>query len=299
MKRSTPMRSVLAGWQRGFTLIETVIVMTILGVVAGMVAIFIRTPIDNYLGAVRRTNLADEADTAQRYLARDLHAALPNSIVCTTGAGATPTTLSFLNIASGGRYREYPAATPPLPATNTALRFGESISSFNTIGNAAVTARDAYGQAIPNNLNVVVGSLGSGVNNCYARSGANAKAGTLSADGLTVNLSAAATIAPECAIQQATVQNDTVTTTINEENERSFGRFYLAASGLTTYQCSAAGTPIGLTRNGQQMASHLASCAITCDGVNSRIQTISLDFTMTDANESIRLMRQVHVENLP
>lgn len=89
--------------QRGFTLVEAVIVITITGIVAAMVAVFIRAPIQGYFDSSRRAELTDTADTAVRRISRDLHLALPNSVrVIRSGSVYY---LEFLETSGGGRYR--------------------------------------------------------------------------------------------------------------------------------------------------------------------------------------------------
>jgi MSHA biogenesis protein MshO len=66
--------------QTGFTLVELIVVMVITGILAGMVALFIRAPIQSYVDTVARAELSDVADTALRRISRDLRLALPNSI---------------------------------------------------------------------------------------------------------------------------------------------------------------------------------------------------------------------------
>ena len=75
-----PMQTAMTQRQRGFTLIEAVMVITITGIVAAMVAIFIRTPIQSYFDLERRVEMTDTADTALRRIARDSRLALPNSV---------------------------------------------------------------------------------------------------------------------------------------------------------------------------------------------------------------------------
>ena len=71
--------------QCGFTLIEAIMVIVITGILAGMVAVFIRAPIDAYVDSARRADLTDVADTAVRRVARDIGAALPNGLRTPTG----------------------------------------------------------------------------------------------------------------------------------------------------------------------------------------------------------------------
>jgi MSHA biogenesis protein MshO len=89
--------------QRGVTLIEMVIVISITAIIAGGVAVFISRPFEGYIDAARRAELTDIADTALRRMTRDLRTALPNSIRITTVAGVTY--LEYLQMSGGARYR--------------------------------------------------------------------------------------------------------------------------------------------------------------------------------------------------
>jgi len=91
--------------QRGFTLVELVMVIVILGIVGGMVAVFMRAPIEAYFDSGRRAALTDVADTAVRRMSRDLRKALPNSIRTSTVNGSD-TCLEFIPTRTGARYRE-------------------------------------------------------------------------------------------------------------------------------------------------------------------------------------------------
>ncbi|MFT5591143.1 MAG: MSHA biogenesis protein MshO, partial [Bradyrhizobium sp.] len=66
--------------QRGFTLIEAIVVLTITAIVAAVVAIFMRTPIQSYFDVSRRAAVTDTLDTALLRISRDVRLALPNSV---------------------------------------------------------------------------------------------------------------------------------------------------------------------------------------------------------------------------
>src|SRR5262245_25337027 len=87
---------------RGVTLVELVVVLTLLGVIAAVAAIALRDPIRAYVDTNRRAQLTDIADTALRRMARDIRLALPNSVRVT---GAGPMHMELLLTRTGGRYR--------------------------------------------------------------------------------------------------------------------------------------------------------------------------------------------------
>ena len=59
-------KSICQTSQRGFTLVELIMVIVIMGVVGGMVSVFMKGPIDAYISGGRRAALTDTADTAVR-----------------------------------------------------------------------------------------------------------------------------------------------------------------------------------------------------------------------------------------
>lgn len=119
-------------------------VIVITGILAGMVAIFIRAPVQSFFDTARRAALVDAADTALRRISRDLHDALPNSV------RINGTALEFLHVRSAGRYREQGPGDPlDFTANDTSfdvLGPGVSVQSGDSVVvyNLGVAGSDAY-----------------------------------------------------------------------------------------------------------------------------------------------------------
>jgi MSHA biogenesis protein MshO len=123
----------------GFSLIEMIVVIAVVGILAGIVAVFIRNPIEGYLAASRRAELTDTADGALLRIARDLRAALPNSVrVSQVG---TAYYLEYLPIEDGGRYR----AEQTGAAAGDILDFTAGTdASFDVLGPTVTAANSQY-----------------------------------------------------------------------------------------------------------------------------------------------------------
>jgi MSHA biogenesis protein MshO len=85
---------------RGFTLIELILVITITGILAASITIFLKPTIDSYFDTRRRADLTDIADTALRRIATDIRSAVPNSI-----RWVSASCIQLVPTIAGGRYR--------------------------------------------------------------------------------------------------------------------------------------------------------------------------------------------------
>lgn len=146
----------------GFTLVEVIVTIVILGIVASFVAIFIRAPVQGYRDSVARAELADIADTVLRRMARDIRLALPNSV----RTSADGTSIEMLSTRTGGRYL---SADDGAGAGVPVLDFiDDDKLSFTFVGDvpsgkSAITPGDR----------IVVYNLGPGFGSADAYSGGN------------------------------------------------------------------------------------------------------------------------------
>lgn len=93
----------MARRQGGFTLIEVVMVIVLIGILSSVLVVFIVTPFQAARDMQRRADLVDAADLALNRISREVRGALPNS-VRVHGSGH----IEFIGTVTGGRYRRLP-----------------------------------------------------------------------------------------------------------------------------------------------------------------------------------------------
>jgi len=104
---------------RGFTLVEMIISITLVGVLAVVAVPMLRLPMTAYMDAAHRADLASELDASVGRLHDDLGQALPNSIR-TTQVGAR-WFIEYLEVRAWGRYRAFVAIPPGLQSCPPSL----------------------------------------------------------------------------------------------------------------------------------------------------------------------------------
>ncbi|HQR04204.1 MAG: type II secretion system protein [Proteobacteria bacterium] len=297
--------------QRGFTLIEAIMVIVITGIVAGMVAVFIKTSIDSYLASVRRADLTDAAELSVRRMTRDVRLALPNSLRVRDSAGTiggcsnAPGVTCFIELiptSNGGRYRDVGDGSTGgnvLSYTSTAA------TSFDVLGVMPALATNALNG---NGDYVVVYNLGPGY--------APANAYGFSSCG----------VAPGCNIAQVqSVAGNTVTLASNPFAAQTpplpspGSRFHLVpyATRAVTYACPTgtagpfmrywgygfqASQPTSFGAGSSSLLFSNVTCAVDyTTAVLQRNGLLFVKLNITDAasGETITVFGQVHVDNSP
>ena len=138
--------------------------IVITGIIAGMVAVFIRSPVEGYMDAARRAELTDIADTAVRRMARDIRLALPNSV--RNPSDGSDSCIEFMPTKIGARYRAAPDGATGL---GDPLEFSALDDKFDMLWSNAALPADS--QIAAGDV-VVVYNDGSASGNAYTGSNA-------------------------------------------------------------------------------------------------------------------------------
>ena len=259
----------------GFTLVELVVVIVIIGILSALGGKLILAPVSNYVDLNRRAQLVDQAEMAMRRMQRDIRQALPNSIRIDSSGQY----LELLSTVVGGRYRSYP---DPVSGGDI-LDFSQADAGFDVLG--SLSRIPSVGQRL------IVYNISSTGNsgNTYATGADNTAivGGGTTADH--VNLSPAFHFANPSPYQRFFVVDQPVT--------------YACEGGVLNRYSSYAISPTQPTSSLNSpalVATHIASCQFSYDpGTSQRAGLVTMKLSLSEEGETITLLHQVHVVNTP
>lgn len=281
--------------QTGFTLIELVITIVISTIVVSFVSLFISGPVMGFTDQARRARLVDAADSALRRVGRDVRRALPNSVRVTTVGSVVA--LELLGTVDGARYR----AAPPGSAAQI-LDFSGADDSLNVLGPFTQVVKPFSSTS----HYLAVYNVGVPGADAYELANVVTPAGTtiaIAADGATgedrVTLSPPFRFAYSSPTQRVFLLDGPVTylcDTVAGTLMRYRG-YDVAANQAAR---DSHGELLGAGATPSLMADRLAACAFQyTPGTAERAGLVSLQFTVQTQGESVSLLSQVHVDNVP
>ena len=294
----------------GFTLIEAVVAITIMGIIAGIVAVFIVRPMQGYADLARRAELVEAAESALRRMARDLRIALPNAVRVTDPGTGASFAVEMLPILDAGKYNVN--ATPAcsrINVGNSTTEFGILACFRNPVFTALFGAPSTSYRLVINNRDESVYTdtsvtspitpLGTAITiNVHDASVSCAAAvgtcGTASFRHI-INLGTAHKFGTTSPNQRLFV----VTTPVSYLCDTSAGtltRYYNYAITATQPTTTAAFT--ALNASIALVTDHISTCNMTTttsDIKNRGLATLTLG--LSDEGETIRLVHQVQLDN--
>lgn len=116
-------------YSAGFTLVELIIVMVLVGIMAAVSTVFILQPFQASQDLERRAALVDAADVALNRVVREVRGALPNSVRL-IDAGH----VEFIETCASGRYRRWADPGGTGPAATAVFDPSASAGTFQILG---------------------------------------------------------------------------------------------------------------------------------------------------------------------
>ena len=281
---------------RGFTLVELTITIALSTIVVGFMAIFIAGPVDSYTDQARRAELVDLAENSLRRVSRDIRRALPNSVRIDVSGGVSA--LELLNTVDGARYRDRPPPGNP----SKRLRFTAADDAFNSVGafrniakpfsssshylsiyNVGVPGADAY------ELSNVITPPGTQI---------DIDADTVAGED-NVRLSPAFRFAFASPGQRMFLVDGPVTY-LCDDAAGTLVRYSNYAITLDQADRNSAGELLAAGADATLIADRVSSCSMTyAPGTAQRAGLVSIELAVTDTGETVSLLHQVHVDNVP
>jgi MSHA biogenesis protein MshO len=269
--------------QRGFTLVELVIVVVLVGAIGGILALQLAPTMRGYIAVGKRAALTDQADSALRRIVTEVRAAVPNSLRL-----ATPECLELVPTIDGGRYRTGPDVAPG--------RSGDAYLDYDSPATAFDVVTPFTTAPAVDDL-VVIGNQNPG--DVYSRS----------------NVSTITGVAPHTGADAWKGSYRLAVTPTRIPFGYEGGRFVVVPGGeqSVSYVCregvlsrvtrplttlascpDPAGAPV--------LATNVASCAFiysSNQGATQQSGFVQLQLTLADGGESVSLTLGAHVSNVP
>ena len=274
--------------KRGFTLIESVIVIAITGVLAAIVSMLIVSPVQAYLSTAARSTLVDQADLSLRRIGRDLRVALPNSVRVTASGLA----LELVPTTGGARYATEGAG---------ALDFGVVDTAFSIVGPALTLASSPQDLVFYNLGTGITGSDAYAANTTALEQATSNRRSSSTAAGSATSITISSTAGLPAVAFNPPHRVLAVDTPVTY-------RCDLTAGTLTRFQgygwMAAQPDPPG-SGTSAVITTGVTACRFSADGtlVAARAALVNLRLTLTASagtgTENVTLQHAVYVDNLP
>ncbi len=283
-------------------MIELVVVIVISGILGTVLTQLIQRPVESFQSMSRRARLVDKADSALLRLDRELRNALPNSIRIACSGRC----IEFLHTQAGARYRAAPVGD------SLSFNPSDTDTSFEVLGplvNSSTVQTGTTANDCKNNQSacLVVYNTGLAGSDAYAMDNAATIVSIVSGATLVMSFvnsgfSSGATAFPYSSPEQRFYVVDTPVSYICDLTAGTIRRYqgYTISALHSSVDSHAELTALGNPAENALLVDTVNACSfVYTEGTATRNALIKSEIALQEAGESITLLQQAHIVNLP
>ena len=274
--------------QTGFTLIEMITVIVLLGIIAGILTPFIAKTMQAYTHSKARAELVAKGRLALERLTREVHQAIPNSLSVLSGGSG----IEFARSRAGGRYVErFDNFGTEFSRINLRFRKNANLTSLYVVGTGLhYVAGDVLVIANTSPADLQAGNTTTPISAITATTAIGpGNDGTTNGQILSFTGQQFTTESPG---KHFSIADQTIEVGLSGNNLRWF-----TATGLTNYD----GAVDWSSSDPSLIDSVSAVAFVYTPGTPQSTGVLRVDVQIADATtgETIRLYREIHVRNTP
>ena len=274
--------------QKGFTLIEMVTVIVLLGIIAGILTPFIAKAMQAYTYSKARAELTAKGRLALERLAREVHQAIPNSLSILSGGSG----IEFARSRAGGRYVErFDDFGTEFSRINLRFRKNANLTRLYIVGTGlSYLAGDVLVIANTSPADLRAGNTATPISSIAATAAVGpGNDGTTNGQILNFTGQQFTVASPG---KHFSIADQTIEVGLSGNNLRWF-----TAGGLTDYDGAA-----DWGSSDPSLIDGVSAVAfVYAPGTPQSTGVLRIDLQIADAvsGETIRLYREIHVRNTP
>jgi len=273
---------------KGFTLIEMIMVIVLLGIIAGILTPFIAKAMQAYTHSKARAELVARGRLALERLAREVHQAIPNSLSVLSGG----TGIEFARSRAGGRYVErFDNFGTEFSRINLRFRKNANLTNLYIVGTSLnYVAGDVLVIANTSPADLQAGNTATPITGIAATTAVGpGNDGTTNGQILSFNGQQFTVASPG---KHFSIADQTVEVGLSGSSLHWF-----TATGLTNYNGAA-----NWSSNDPLLINNVSAVTfVYTPGTPQSTGVLRVDLQIADTNtsETIRLYREIHVRNTP
>jgi len=288
-----------ANKQSGFTLVEIVVVIAIMGIIGGLSSLIIGRSLDSYAALERREKLQTSVRLAVERISRELRHALPHSICVHDGTNCVSSAQNrfyFIPAKAMGRYQDRPGtytAPPPIQRDRLPIsplfRDRFDVLSSNATNRLNMDPNDWVAVYNINNSDIYLG-----INNIRQQ------INTITLKDIHNDANANTDIEQiQFAANQTFPNHSPSRRFYIIDNNQQVTLFYLSGRNLFRETTTFA-APNTASTNSRLLIENVAACTFTYSpGSQQRAGLLRINITVEKNQEQIQVIHDAHVYNTP